>query len=493
METFQVSQYLDYINIMTYDLHGAWNDHVGPNAALYDTGEDSELAAWSVYSTAAYGGIGYLNTDWAYHYFRGSVPAGRINIGIPYYTRGWQNVEGGTNGLWGRAALPAQAECPEGTGVGEKNNCGNGALGIDNMWHDLGTAGNELGAGSNPMWHAKNLENGILGSYATDYGLDPVNEPADALVGTYTRFYENVAKAPWLWNAEKKVFLSTEDEESMTAKVQYVIDNEIGGIMFWELAGDYDWDPARNGGAGEYYMGSTLTSLAHNMMSTAVPYGNTQANRTMPTEVVDLGIEITGFKVGDQNYPITPKLRVTNNTGVTLPGGTEFQFDMPTSAPDNAKDQSGGGLTVIESGHTAANNIGGLQGDFHRVSFSLPSYTTLADGEVFELDFTYYLPISGPSSYTVKINGTEYAFLFEYPNAPLADLSTGGGGNPGGGTSCEAAGVNPSTVNAYPNWTQGTFATGGDQMSYQNSVYQAKWWTTAVPGSDDSWELVCSY
>ena len=492
METFQVSQYLDYINIMTYDLHGAWNDHVGPNAALYDTGEDSELAAWNVYGTAAYGGIGYLNTDWAYHYFRGSVPAGRINIGIPYYTRGWQGVTGGTNGLWGRAALPNQAECAEGTGVGEKNKCGYGAMGIDNMWHDLGTAGNEMGAGSNPMWHAKNLENGILGSYATDFGLDPVNDPGDALVGTYTRFYENVAKAPWLWNAQKRVFLSIEDEQSMTDKVQYVIDNEIGGIMFWEMAGDYDWDPARNGGTGEYYMGSTLTSLAHDMMSTATPYGNRQANRPMPTEVVDLSVTVTGFKVGDQNYPINPKLSITNNSGVTLPGGTEFQFDIPTSAPDNATDQSGGGLSVTESGHTAPNNIGGLQGDFHRVSFSLPSYSSLADGAVFELDFTYYLPISGPSNYTVKINGTEYALLFEYPNAPLADLSSGGTGGTGG-TGCAAAGVNPAAVNAYPNWTQGTYAAGGDQMSYQNSVYQAKWWTTAVPGSNDSWAFVCSY
>ena len=105
MEDFDVTKYLDYVNIMSYDLHGAWNDHVGHNAALFDTGKDSELAQWNVYGTAAYGGIGYLNTDWAYHYFRGSMPAGRINIGVPYYTRGWQGVTGGENGLWGRAAL----------------------------------------------------------------------------------------------------------------------------------------------------------------------------------------------------------------------------------------------------------------------------------------------------------------------------------------------------------------------------------------------------
>lgn len=49
METFQVTQYLDYVNIMSYELHGAWNEYVGHNAALFDTGEDAELASANVY------------------------------------------------------------------------------------------------------------------------------------------------------------------------------------------------------------------------------------------------------------------------------------------------------------------------------------------------------------------------------------------------------------------------------------------------------------
>ncbi|HCV02390.1 MAG TPA: glycoside hydrolase, partial [Pseudoalteromonas sp.] len=213
METFQSVKYLDYVNIMSYDLHGAWNSHVGHNAALFDTGLDSELAQWGVYTTAEFEGIGYLNTDWAVRYFRGAVSAGRINIGIPYYTRGFKDVSGGTNGLWGQAALPDQSKCAKGTGVGEKNQCGNGALGIDNLWHDKNDVGEEMPAGSNPLWHAKNLENGINPSYLEIYGLTPETDADDVLTGTYTRFYDDVAVAPWLWNAEKKVFLSIEDEQ----------------------------------------------------------------------------------------------------------------------------------------------------------------------------------------------------------------------------------------------------------------------------------------
>lgn len=480
METMEVTQYLDYVNIMSYDLHGAWNDHVGHNAALYDTGKDSELAQWGVYTTSQYGGMGYLNTDWAFHYFRGSMPAGRINIGVPYYTRGWQGVTGGENGLWGRAALPNQSECPAGTGEGEKNNCGYGATGLDNMWHDLDANGNEMGAGSNPMWHAKNLEKGIWGSYLAAYGLNPDNAP---WVGQYQRHFDSVAIAPWLWNADKRVFLSTEDKQSIDIKADYVIDKEIGGIMFWELAGDYNCyildehgqraqvdlsEQACASGNGEYHMGNTMTKAMFDKFKTATPYGNRLATKAIPLETVDIRVAIDGFKVGDQNYPINPTLTFTNQTGVDLPGGTEFQFDIPVSAPDNAKDQSGGGLSVIASGHTRADNIGGLDGTMHRVAFSLPAWKALPAGESYELDMVYYLPISGPANYTVRINGVEYAFKSEQPDLPLADLSSGtGGGNPGDGGETQ-----PGTV---VQWQPGVSqVANGTTVIYNNQCFIAQ-------------------
>ncbi|MGR5062315.1 chitinase C-terminal domain-containing protein [Photobacterium sp. DNB22_13_2] len=510
MEDFDVTKYLDYVNIMSYDLHGAWNDHVGHNAALFDTGKDSELAQWNVYGTAAYGGIGYLNTDWAYHYFRGSMPAGRINIGVPYYTRGWQGVTGGENGLWGRAALPNQSQCAPGTGEGEKNNCGYGAEGIDNLWHDKNAAGDEMGAGSNPMWHAMNLAQGIFGSYSTAYNLDPANNPAHQLTGNYTRHYDSVAVAPWLWNADKKVFLSTEDKASINVKADYVIDKEIGGIMFWELAGDYNCyvfdangnrtsiDTTENAcktGNGEYHMGNTMTKAIYEKFKSATPYGNKVATGAIPTEALDIAVNVSGFKVGDQNYPINPTVTFTNNTGQDIPGGTEFQFDIPTSAPDNAKDQSGGGLAVIASGHSRTDNIGGLDGVMHRVAFTLPAWKSLPAGGTYELDMVYYLPISGPANYSVNINGKDYAFKSEQPDLPLGTIGNGNGGdnNGGGDGTCSTTGIN-----TYPNWPQTDWggnpshANQGDKIIHNGVVYQANWWSSSVPGSDGSWSTVCT-
>jgi chitinase len=467
METFQVQKYLDYVNIMSYDLHGAWNEYVGPNASLFDDGKDAELAAGGVYTTSQYGGIGYLNTDWAYHYFRGSMPAGRINIGLPYYTRGFKNVTGGTDGLWGRAP---STNCPAGSGL---TRCGDGATGIDNLWHDLDADGKESPAGSNPMWHAKNLEKGVVGDYVTDYGF-----PAGTrLTGTYARRYDSTLVAPWLWNAEKKVFLSTEDEQSVKAKAQYVVDRGIGGTMVWELAGDYDWNAAE----GQYEPGSTLTTTMYEAFRSASPYGATRATTGMPSEALDIGVDFGRFPLGDSNYPISPKLRITNNTSSALPGGTEFRFDYATSAPGNARDQSGWGTTVIRSDHTGG-NVGGLKGDYHRVALKLPAWQSLAPGASVELDFVYHLPVSTPSNWTVTFGGRTYALT--------GDLARGTAGTePGPGTPTD-----PTTppggpgACAEPAWDAPTAYGGGSVVSHEGHVWKAQWWTKGEePGATGEW------
>ncbi|MET9293499.1 chitinase C-terminal domain-containing protein [Streptomyces sp. NPDC003077] len=470
METFQVQKYLDYVNIMSYDLHGAWNEYVGPNASLFDDGKDAELASAGVYTTSQYGGIGYLNTDWAYHYFRGSMPAGRINIGLPYYTRGFKNVTGGTDGLWGKA--PA-ASCPAGAGL---TKCGDGAVGIDNLWHDKDTDGKESPAGSNPMWHAKNLEKGVVGDYVSQYGFAANTQ----LTGTYVRKYDSTLVAPWLWNAQKKVFLSTEDEQSVKAKADYVVDRGIGGTMVWELAGDYGYNAAK----GQYEPGDTLTTAMYEKFKSATPYGATRATIDMPKETLDIGVDFGQFALGDSNYPISPKLKITNNSATTLPGGTEFQFDYATSAPGNAKDQSGFGTKIVRSDHTAGNNIGGLKGDYHRVSLKLPAWQSLAPGASVELDFVYYLPTSTPSNWTVTVGGKAYALAGDLargttPGKPGDGGTPPGGGNPPGGT---------CTVTA---WDAATSYTGGTQVSHKGHNWKAKWWTKGEePGSSQwgAWE-----
>ncbi len=175
------------------------------------------------------------------------------------------------------------------------------------------------------MWHAKNLEKGVVGDYVTRYGF-----PADTkLTGAYARNYDSTQVAPWLWNADKKVFLSTEDEQSVKTKAQYVVDKGLGGTMIWELAGDYQY----NAGKGQYEPGNTLTNTLYDAFKAAPGYGAKRATTDLPAEALDLDVNFGEFPLGDSNYPISPKVRITNNTKTTIPGGAEFQFDYATASP----------------------------------------------------------------------------------------------------------------------------------------------------------------
>lgn len=402
MESFQALRYLDFVNLMSYDLHGTWNEFVGPQAPLFDDGKDLELASGKTYAEPLYKGIGSLNLDWAYHYYRGALPPSRINLGLPYYSRGWRDVSGGRHGLWG--STPKSYVCP----YGVKPPCGLGARGIDNIWFSIDAAGKIEEAGSNPMWHAKNLERNIPGDYLPKYQL----KAAD-LWGRYVRYYDDALVAPWLWNEQTKVFLSTEDEQSIRVKAEWIIANHIGGVMHWELAGDYDWDAGRvalNGARGQFVPGSTLTRLLAQAMRKADPAESRLSPVAMPAEAIDLSVELTGFALGDHNFPIAPTLRIVNRTGHTIPQASVLRFQYPVSAPDN---WVAPGMKVT-SGHTGS-NVGGLKGDFHTVEYTLPS---LAPGASTSVQVAYRLPITGPSNYRLIINGKAFATRQEYPHYP---------------------------------------------------------------------------
>ncbi len=99
LELDQIHPLLNYINIMTYDLHGAWDAISGFNAPLYT----SPAAPYSYPSST------YAVDSAIQGYLAAGVPANKIIMGIPFYGRGWTGVATGNNGLWQSAAGPAPA------------------------------------------------------------------------------------------------------------------------------------------------------------------------------------------------------------------------------------------------------------------------------------------------------------------------------------------------------------------------------------------------
>lgn len=54
----------------------------------------------------------------------------------------------------------------------------------------------------------------------------------------FKRYWDKKAKAPYLFSAREKVFVSYDDERSVREKCRYISRNGLGGIMFWEYASD---------------------------------------------------------------------------------------------------------------------------------------------------------------------------------------------------------------------------------------------------------------
>ncbi|MBC7485301.1 MAG: glycoside hydrolase family 18 protein [Cytophagaceae bacterium] len=54
----------------------------------------------------------------------------------------------------------------------------------------------------------------------------------------FAYYWDSIAKAPYAYNAAKKEFATFDNKESIAAKVTYVKEKQLGGIMFWQLAGD---------------------------------------------------------------------------------------------------------------------------------------------------------------------------------------------------------------------------------------------------------------
>jgi chitinase len=57
----------------------------------------------------------------------------------------------------------------------------------------------------------------------------------------YARYWDPVASASYLYNPDTKIFVTYEDPESLRATCNYVIEQKLGGVMYW----DHESDPSR--------------------------------------------------------------------------------------------------------------------------------------------------------------------------------------------------------------------------------------------------------
>lgn len=87
-EPAQYSASMDWVNVMTYDFHGAWESTTNFHAPLYHDAADPSTGVVAKYN--ANDGINAL--------IAAGMPASKILLGVPFYGRGWKGVPAGPNG-----------------------------------------------------------------------------------------------------------------------------------------------------------------------------------------------------------------------------------------------------------------------------------------------------------------------------------------------------------------------------------------------------------
>jgi len=86
----------------------------------------------------------------------------------------------------------------------------------------------------------KSPHHGLYQAYGQYQGEHPWPELKSSFINKngFVRHWDAAAKAPYLWNADTKHFISYDDPQSLAAKAAYVKSHDLGGIMYWEQSHD---------------------------------------------------------------------------------------------------------------------------------------------------------------------------------------------------------------------------------------------------------------
>lgn len=177
MDVTEMMKYLDWINLMTYDYHGGFDPQTNHNSPLYLNPNDTTGSIFSIEATVD----AYINS--------GANPKD-LNLGLPYYGRGWINVN----------ASPENSLFQNGSAAT--------------------LAGTDLGTWEGSSWDYWDIIDNYIGKRG------------------YVRYWDDTAKCPYLYSEQTKVFITYDDKESLGYKLDYIKSRNLGGGMFWECSGD---------------------------------------------------------------------------------------------------------------------------------------------------------------------------------------------------------------------------------------------------------------
>lgn len=180
IECDKVLEIVDFANMMTYDLNGAWNGYTGHQTALYtndsynpETQKDGQLSIDTC--------ISYLEDTYG-----NNIDYSKIVVGVAPYTRGWAQVK------------------------------------------------NDGPDKENPGLYATAAPNSVKAADGTTSGTFAYGE-IDSLISKYQlkEYYDEKAEAAYYYSADTGYFFTCDNERSVAAKGNYVKQKKLGGLISW--------------------------------------------------------------------------------------------------------------------------------------------------------------------------------------------------------------------------------------------------------------------
>ncbi|QCW03401.1 glycosyl hydrolase family 18 protein [Natrinema pallidum] len=209
LEHDELSDILDFAQVMTFDYRGIWSETTGHHAPLKENPDDpyADSDSWNAQFALEY----WAEQGW---------DPDQLNMAVPFYGRSWTDVQppegdfgtGTDDGLFQTYEGDGRDASGEGSYPSWDPSMGTSYAGVWE-WFDLGSDGR---SGSNPV---------------------DLDGPG------WETYFDEDAVAAWSWNSEERTMISHETEQSMEAKMDWLRDSPYGGTMLWAISGDtYEGD-----------------------------------------------------------------------------------------------------------------------------------------------------------------------------------------------------------------------------------------------------------
>ncbi len=287
IDTAKLFQIVDFANIMTYDMNGAWTPNSAHQTALYGNPADPN------YNSG-------LSVDQTVTYLKGQgAPSEKIVIGAAFYTRGWNKVAEGNNPLQPGLFQPA-----------EKNN---------------------KDADQSPTYGAPNASPLTVGDGGRAGGVWPYRsiDQLKAKSAGLTEYWDDVAKAPYMYNKTTGEFYTYDNVRSIGYKTDYVKEKGLGGVISWSQSQD-----------------KATTSTKRDELTKAIKTG-LFGSTTLPSSQtvysdLDLAVTVTPYNENGVGYEITVKNNETVDETNAVLKSVEFaqetvklpKFYIPVNASE---------------------------------------------------------------------------------------------------------------------------------------------------------------